>query len=65
MPYMAEWGTGEDKMRAAAGDVPILIAARKSAEDSVHVKNTWFAPTGKTPEEVQIRAAYRVFARKA
>ena len=65
MPYMAKWGAGEDKMRAAAGNVPILIAARKSAEDSVHIKNTWFAPTGKTPEEVQIRAAYRVFARKA
>lgn len=65
MPYMTKWGAGEEKMRAAAGDVPILIAARKSAEDSIHIKDTWFAPTGKTPEEVQIRAAYRVFARKA
>ena len=71
MPYMANWGAAEDKMRAAAGDVPILIAARKSAEGSTHysslfhVKDTFFPATGKTPEEVQIRAAYRVFARKA
>lgn len=71
MPYMAEWGAGEDKMRAAAGDVPILIAARKTTEDSahfsslMHVKDMFFPVDGKTPEEMQIRAAYRVFARKS
>ena len=64
MPYMAKWGIGEDKMRAAAGSVPILVVARKAAEDSIHFKDTWFPPEGQTPEERQIRAAYRVFARK-
>lgn len=65
MPNMTKWGAGEDKLRAAAGAIPILVAAKKAAEDSTHFKDTWFAPTGKTPEEVQIRAAYTVFARKA
>ena len=65
MPYMTKWGAGEDKMRAAAGAIPILVAAKKAAEDSMHFKDTWFPVEGKTPEEVQIRAAYTVFARKA
>ena len=65
MPYMAKWGIGEDKMRAAAGSVPILVVARKAADDSMHFKDTWFPPEGQTPEERQVRAAYRVFARKA
>ena len=65
MPNMTKWGAGEDKLRAAAGAIPILVAAKKAAEDSMHFKDTWFPPTGSTPEEVQIRAGYRVFARKA
>ena len=65
MPNMTKWGAGEDKLRAAAGAIPILVAAKKAAEDSMHFKDTWFPPTGSTPEEAQIRAGYRVFARKA
>ena len=65
MPNMTKWGAGEDKMRAAAGAIPILVAAKKAGEDSMHFKDTWFPPTGSTPEEAQIRAGYRVFARKA
>ena len=65
MPYMTKWGANEDKLRAAAGDVPILIVAKKAAEDSMHFKDTWFPVDGKTPEEMQIRAGYRVFVRKA
>ena len=65
MPNMTKWGAGEDKLRAAAGAIPILVAAKKAAEDSMHFKDTWFPPTGSTPEEAQIRAGYRVFVRKA